>query len=65
MGLVVRQSQKGKTFEVWLGHWRGCSVKTGKGKLLYSAVCNPQDCSKRFTLYFPGRPVQSHTNRLS
>ena len=28
---------------------------------LYSAVSNPQDCSKRFTLYFPGRPVQWNT----
>ena len=32
-----------------------------KGKFLYSAVSNPQDCSKRFTHYFPGRPVQSNT----
>ena len=29
----------------------------GKGKFLYSAVSNPQDCSKRFTLYLSGRPV--------
>ena len=36
-----------------------CSVKRGKGKFLYSAVSNPQDCSKRFTLYFPGSPIQS------
>ncbi len=61
MGLAVRQSQKGKTFEVCLGHWRECSVKKGKGKFLYIAVSNRQDCSKRFTFYFPGRPVQSHT----
>ena len=27
MGLTVRQSQKRKTFGVWLGRWRGCSVK--------------------------------------
>jgi len=26
-----------------------------KGKFLYSAVSSPQDRSKRFTLYFPGR----------
>ena len=32
-----------------------------KGKFLYSAVSNPQDSSKRFTHYFPGRPVQSNT----
>ena len=25
------------------------------------AVSSPQDRSKRFTLYFPDRPVQSHT----
>ena len=31
-----------------------------KRKFLYSAVSNPQDCSKRFTLYFPGRRVQSY-----
>jgi len=31
------------------------------GKFLYSTVSNPQDCSKRFTLYFPGRPVQLNT----
>ena len=27
MGLTFRQSQKGKTFGVWLGRWCGCSVK--------------------------------------
>ena len=32
-----------------------------KGKFWYNAVSNPQDDSKRFTLYFPGRPVQSDT----
>ncbi|KAK2189190.1 hypothetical protein NP493_113g00032 [Ridgeia piscesae] len=32
-----------------------------KGKFLYSAVSNPQDCSKHFTLYFPDRPVQLDT----
>ena len=32
-----------------------------KRKFLYSTVSNPQDCSKRFTLYFPDRPVQSDT----
>ena len=61
MELAVRQSQKGKTFGVWLEHWRECSVKTAKGKVLYSATSNPQDCSKRFTLYFPGSPIQSDT----
>ena len=35
--------------------------KKGKGKFLYSAVSSPQDRSKRFTLYFPGRPVHSDT----
>ena len=40
----------------------GSIVKVNrKGKFLYSAVFGPQDCSKRFTLYFPGRPVQSNT----
>ena len=39
----------------------GVQLKKGKGKFLYSAVSNPQDCSKRFTLYFLGRPVQSDT----
>ena len=42
MGLTFRQSQKGKTFGVWLGRWRGCSVKKGKGNFLYSAVSIPQ-----------------------
>ena len=32
-----------------------------KGEFLYSAVSSPQDRSKRFTLYFPDRPVQSDT----
>ena len=37
-------------------------VKTNnKGKFLYSAVSSPQDRSKRFTLYFPDRPVHSDT----
>ena len=35
--------------------------KKSKGKFLYSAVSNPQDLSKRFTLYFPDRPVHSDT----
>ena len=61
MELAIRQSQKGKTFGVWLGRWRECSVKRGKGKFLYSAVSNHQDCSKHFTLYFPGSPIQSDT----
>ena len=26
VGLTVRQSQKWKTFRVWLRRWRGCSV---------------------------------------
>ena len=30
MGFAVRQSQKGKTFGVWLERWRGCSVKKVK-----------------------------------
>ena len=42
MGLTFRQSQKGKTFGVWLGRWRGCSVKKGKGNFLYSGVSIPQ-----------------------
>ena len=32
-----------------------------KGKFVYSAVSSPQDHSKRFTLYFPDRPVHSDT----
>ena len=36
-------------------------TKKGKGKFLYSAVSSPQDRSKRFTLYFPDRPVHSDT----
>ena len=32
-----------------------------KSTFLHSSVFNHQDCSKRFTLYFPGRPVQSDT----
>ena len=32
-----------------------------KGRFLYSAVSSPQDRSKRFTLYFPDRPVHSDT----
>ena len=36
----------------------GCSKK---GKFVYSAVSSPQDRSKRFTLYFPDRPVHSDT----
>ena len=38
-----------------------------KGKFLYSAVSSSQDHSnvKRFTLYFPGRPVHSDTNLAS
>ena len=34
-------------------------------KLLRSTVSSFQDCSKRFTLYFPGRPVQSSTISIS
>ena len=36
-------------------------VDNCKGKFLYSAVSSPQDRSKRFTLYFPDRPVHSDT----
>ena len=32
-----------------------------KRQFLYSAISNPQDHSKRFTLYFPDRPVHSDT----
>ena len=35
--------------------------KKSKGNFLYSAVSSPQDRSKRFTLYFPDRPVHSDT----
>ena len=37
------------------------SICNKMGIFLYSAVFLPQDCSKGFTLYFPGRPVQSDT----
>ena len=37
-----------------------CKNKS-KGKFLYSAVSSPQDHSKRFTLYFPDKPVHSDT----
>ena len=32
-----------------------------KGKFVYSALSSLQDRSKRFTLYFPDRPVHSDT----
>ena len=32
-----------------------------KDEFLYSTVSSPQDRSKCFTLYFPGRPVHSDT----
>ena len=41
--------------------WSQLTVKKSKGKFLYSTVSSPQDCSKRFTLYFPDRPVHSDT----
>ena len=37
------------------------SIQSKKCKFLYSAVSSPQDRSKRFTLYFPDRPVHSDT----
>ena len=37
------------------------TLKKVKETFLCSAIFSPQDCSKRFTLYFPGRPVQSNT----
>ena len=39
-----------------------CVIKV---KFLYSAVSMPLDCSKRFTLNFPSRPVQSNTINFS
>ena len=33
----------------------------GQCQFLHSAVSSPQDCSKCFTLYFPGRPAQLNT----
>ena len=54
MGLAVRQLKKEKPV--------GFGLDIGVGvQFLYSSVSNPQDCSKRFLLYFPSRPVQSHT----
>ena len=38
-----------------------CKKSEGKCKFLYCAVSSTHDCSKRFTLYFPCRPVQSNT----
>ena len=35
--------------------------KKSKGNFLYSAASSPQDRSKRFTLYFPDRPVHWDT----
>ena len=32
-----------------------------QGQFFYNTLSSPQDCSKHFTLYFPGRPVQSDT----
>ena len=46
------------------GHCPG-DVKKSKGKFLYSAVSSPQDRSKRFTLYFPDRPVHPDTISVS
>ena len=34
-------------------------------KFLHSTVSSLQDCSKRFTLYFPGSPIQSDTTSTS
>ena len=36
-----------------------------KGMFLYITLSSPQDCSKRFTLYFPDRPVHSDTTSAS
>ena len=36
-------------------------IYKSKGKFLYGAVSSPQDRSRRFTLYFPDRPVHSDT----
>ena len=41
--------------------WLLKDLEVIKGKFLYSAVSGPQDRSKRFTLYFPNRPVHSDT----
>ena len=49
---------------LWKKSREGKKVK-GKGKFLYSAVSSPQDRSKRFTLYFPDRPVHSDTTSTS
>ena len=40
---------------------RNCHIRCKKGKFLYNAVSSPQNRSKRFTLYFPDRPVHSDT----
>ena len=37
------------------------SKKAKQGKFLYSSVSSPKDRSKRFTLYFPDRPIHSYT----
>ena len=37
------------------------TLKKGKDEFFYTAGSNPQDCPKRFTLYFPDSPVQSGT----
>ena len=53
---------KRKIFGVWLGRWRGCSVKQVKvssyvAQYLIIRIAH----LKRFTLYFPIRPIQSDT----
>jgi len=40
--------------------YHACLQKS-TGKFLYSAVSSPQDRSKRFTHYFPDRPIHSGT----
>ena len=45
----------------WLTYLSGDIRNATKGKFLYTAVSSPQDRSKRFTVYFPDRPVHSDT----
>ena len=50
-----------QTFEERVAPFLQVMSTRRKGKFLYSAVSSPQDRSKRFTLYFPDRPVHSDT----
>ena len=62
-GSAARGSHHDESAGKKLSHSSHC-LKKGKGKFLYSAVSNPQDCSKRCTFYFPDRPVNQKPSPL-